>query len=147
MTQEAVATEKKTNPIVSFMKVPENYPAEDAYFWGMECGACGSKFLGERLACGKCGAADKLKEVKYGADGELYVFAVIHQSMPGVEVPFVAGIIDLDDGVAVRANVYGLDPLKPDASWFGKRVKMFSEVVSQDREGNDVVAAKFQVQN
>jgi uncharacterized OB-fold protein len=113
----------------------------------MKCGACGSKFLGERIACGKCGQTGKLEEVRYGRDGELYVFAVVHQSMPGVEVPFVAGIIDLDDGVSVRGNVYGLDANNPGASWFGKRVKMYSEVISQDREGNDVVAAKFKVQD
>jgi uncharacterized OB-fold protein len=142
---QETATEKQSKPIVSFLRVPENYPKEEAYFWGMQCGACGAKFLGDRIACGKCGATDKLSEVKYGQDGELYVFAVVHQSMPGVEVPFVAGIIDLDDGVSVRANVYGLDPLKPDKSWFGKRVKMYSEVNSQDREGNDVVVAKFKV--
>ncbi len=144
MAQET-ATKKQTKPIVSFLRIPENYPSEEAYFWGMQCGACDAKFLGARVACGKCGATDKLKELKYGTDGELYVFAVVHQSMPGVEVPFVAGIIDLDDGVSVRANVYGLDALKPDKSWFGKRVKMYSEVISQDREGNDVVAAKFKV--
>jgi len=146
LTQEAVA-EKKTNPIVSFLRIPEKYPEEEAYFWGMKCGACGSKFLGERIACGKCGETEKLEEVRYGRDGALYVFAVVHQSIPGVEVPFVAGIIDLDDGVSVRANVYGLDANNPDASWFGKRVKMYSEVTSQDREGNDVVAAKFKVQD
>jgi uncharacterized protein len=145
--ETATATEKQTKPIVEFLRIPENYPSEPAYFWGMQCTNCGSKFLGARIACGKCGLTDKLEELRYGQDGELYVFAVVHQSMPGVEVPFVAGIIDLDDGVSVRANVYGLDPLKPDKSWFGKRVKMFSEVVSQDREGNDVVAAKFQVQD
>jgi uncharacterized OB-fold protein len=146
LTQEAVA-EKKTNPILPFIKIPENYPDKEAYLWGIQCGACGAKFLGERIACGKCGATDKLQEVEFGPDGELYVFAVVHQSMPGVEVPFVAGIVDLDDGVSVRANIYGLDPLKPDPSWFGKRVKMYSEVVSQDREGNDVVAARFKVLN
>lgn len=146
MTQEAVA-EKKTNPILPFIKIPENYPADEAYLWGIKCGNCGAQFLGERIACGKCGKTDKLDEVSFGSEGELYVFAVVHQSMPGVEVPFVAGIVDLDDGVSVRANIYGLDPLKPDPSWFGKRVKMYSEVVSQDREGNDVVAAKFKVLN
>jgi uncharacterized OB-fold protein len=144
---QEVATEKQTKPIVNFLRIPENYPQEEAFFWGMKCTGCGAQFLGERIACGKCGETDKLQEVQFGHDGELYVFAVIHQSMPGVEVPFVAGIIDLDDGVSVRANVYGLDPLQPDHSWFGKRVKMFSEVVSQDREGNDVVAAKFKVQD
>ena len=146
MAQET-AVEKKTNPILPFIKVPENYPSEDAYIWGVQCGACGAKFLGERIACGKCGATDQFKEVKYGPDGELYVFAVVHQAMPGVETPFIAGIIDLDDGVSVRANVYGLDAEKPDKSWFGKRVKMFSEITGQDREGNDVVAVKYRVQN
>jgi uncharacterized OB-fold protein len=142
---QETATEKKTNPIINFLRVPENYPDEPAYLWGMQCGSCGAKFLGSRIACGKCGATDKLSEVKYGDEGELYVFSVVHQTVPGLEAPYVAAIIDLDDGVAVRANVYGLDPQKPDASWFGKRVKMFTEVTAQDRDGNDVVAAKFKV--
>lgn len=144
MAQET-ATEKKTNPILPFIKVPDGYPKEQAYLWGTKCGACGAKFLGARIACAKCGVTDKLEEVRYGDDGEIYVFAVVHQAMPGVETPYVAGIIDLDDGVSVRANVYGLDPLKPDPSWFGKRVKMYSEVTGTDKEGNDVVAVKYKV--
>ena len=85
-------------------------------------------------------------EVTFGDEGEIYVFSVVHQTVPGLEAPYVGAIIDLDDGVSIRANVYGLDPEKPDASWFGKRVKMFTEVTAQDRDGNDVVAAKFKVQ-
>jgi uncharacterized OB-fold protein len=146
MAQET-ATEKTTNPIVPSMRVPENFPDEPAYFWGMKCNNCQAKFLGSRIACGKCGKTDQLEEVTYGHEGEIYVFAVVHQTVPGLEAPYVAAIIDLDDGVSVRGNVYGLDPLKPDAAWLGKRVKMVTEVIRQDRDGNDVVAAKFQVQN
>ena len=62
MAQET-ATEKKTNPIVQFLRIPEKYPDEAAYLWGMQCGACDAKFLGARLACGKCGETDKLSEV------------------------------------------------------------------------------------
>ncbi len=145
MAQETT-TEKKTNPIVKFLRIPEKYPEEAAYFWGMQCGGCEAKFLGARLACGKCGETDKLSEVKFGDEGEIYVFSVVHQTVPGLEAPYVGAIIDLDDGVSIRANVYGLDPEKPDTNWFGKRVKMFTEVTAQDREGNDVVAAKFKVQ-
>jgi len=143
---QETATEKKTNPIVPFMRIPENYPDEPAYLWGMQCSACNAKFLGARIACGKCGETDKLSEVKFGDEGEIYVFSVVHQTVPGLEVPYIGAIVDLDDGVSIRANVYGLDAEKPDASWFGKRVKMFTEVTAQDREGNDVVAAKFKVQ-
>jgi uncharacterized OB-fold protein len=142
---QETATEKKTNPIVPFMRIPEKYPDEPAYLWGMQCGSCKARFLGARVACGQCGDTDHLSEVKYGDEGEIYVFSVVHQTVPGLEAPYIGAIIDLDDGISVRANVYGLDPLKPDASWFGKRVKMFTEVTAQDREGNDVVAAKFKV--
>ena len=112
----------------------------------MQCGACDAKFRRARLACRKCGETDKLSELKFGDEGEIYVFSVVHQTVPGLEAPYVGAIIDLDDGVSIRANVYGLDPEKPDTSWFGKRVKMFTEVTAQDRDGNDVVAAKFRVQ-
>ena len=146
MTQET-ATEKKVNSIISFLRVPEKFPAEPAYLWGVQCKGCGAKFLGSRTACGKCGATGPFEEQKYGADGEIYVFSVVHQSAPGIEVPYVAAIIDLDDGVAVRASVVGLDPLTPSKDWLGKRVQMFAEKVATDREGNDVVAAKFRVVN
>jgi len=119
----------------------------EAYLWGVKCGACGAKFLGARIACGKCGVQDKFEEVRYGDTGEIYVFAVVYQSIPGLESPYIAAIIDLDDGVSVRANVYGLDPEKPDPKWFGKKVKMFTEVTGQDREGNDVLAVKYRVQD
>lgn len=144
MTQEATE-EKQTKPILPFIKIPENYPDEPAYIWGSKCASCGTKFLGERIACGKCGATGPFEEMKFSDEGEIYVFSVVHQSVPGVEAPYVAAIIDLDDGVSVRANVYGLDPTKPDPSWFGKRVKMQAEKVATDRDGNDVIAAKFKL--
>ena len=146
MTQEA-ATEKKTNPIVPFMRIPEKYPDEPAYLWGVVCKGCGAKYLGSRTACGSCGSTGPFEETRYGDEGEIYVFSVVHQTVPGLEAPYVAAIIDLPEGVSVRANVYGLDPLKPSPEWFGKRVKMYTETVRQDREGNDIVAAKFRVVN
>lgn len=144
MTQEATE-EKQTKPILPFIRIPENYPDEPAYIWGSKCANCATKFLGERIACGKCGSTGPFEETKFGDEGEIYVFSVVHQSVPGIEAPYVAAIIDLDDGVSVRANVYGLDPTKPDPSWFGKRVKMQAEKVATDRDGNDVIAAKFKL--
>ena len=145
MTQET-ATEKKTNPILPFIRVPEKYPDEPAYLWGVQCKGCAAKYLGERTACGNCGSTGPFEEQRYGDQGEIYVFSVVHQTVPGIEAPYIAAIIDMDDGIAVRANVYGLDPQKPSSEWFGKRVKMQIEKVATDRDGNDVVAAKFQVE-
>lgn len=142
MTQET-ATEKKQNPIVPFLRLPED--GGDPYLWGTKCKSCGAVFLGERTACGKCGETDKFGEVRLSDQGEIYVFSVVHQSIPGLESPYVAAIIDLPEGVSVRGNVYGLDPEKPSADWFGKKVKMYAEKIRTDRDGNDVIAAKFKV--
>jgi uncharacterized OB-fold protein len=145
LTQEATQ-EKKRNPIVPFLRVPED-PKEEPYLWGSKCKACGSVFLGERVACGKCGDLGPFQEVRLSDEGEIYVFSVVHQTVPGLESPYVAAIIDLPEGVSVRGNVYGLDPEKPSPDWFGKKVKMYAEKVRTDREGNDVIAAKFRVLN
>ena len=146
MTQET-ATQKKSNPIVPFLRLPEKWPDEPAYLWGVVCKQCGAKYLGARTACGNCASTGPFEETRFGDEGELYVFSVVHQTVPGLEAPYVAAIFDLDDGVSVRANVYGLDPTKPSADWFGMRVKMFAVKVRVDREGNDIVAIKFRVVN
>ncbi len=146
MTQEA-APQKKTNPIVPFLRIPEKYPEEPAYLWGSKCQSCGAVYLGARLACANCASTGPFEEMRLSDEGEIYVFSVVHQTVPGLEAPYIAAIIDLPEGVSVRGNIYGLDPLKPDPSWFGKKVKMYTEAVRQDREGNDIVAAKFRVVN
>lgn len=144
MTQQT-ATEKKINPIVPFLRIPDGYPNEPAYLWGSRCQDCGATFLGARIACGRCGSTGPLQEVRFSDEGQIYVFSVVHQTVPGLEAPYVAAIIDLPEGVSVRGNVYGLDPLKPSTDWFGKKVKMFTEKVATDRDGNDVIAARFRV--
>ena len=145
MTQEA-ATEPKQNPIVPFLRIPDD-PNDQPYLWGTKCKACGAVFLGERIACGKCGDLGPFEEVRLSDEGEIYVFSVVHQTVPGLEAPYVAAIIDLPEGVSVRGNVYGLDPANPNPEWFGKKVKMYTEKVRTDRDGNDVIAAKFRVLN
>ena len=145
MTQEA-PSEPKQNPIVPFLRIPDD-PNDQPYLWGTKCKACGAVFLGERVACGKCGDLGPFEEVRLSDEGEIYVFSVVHQTVPGLDAPSVAAIIDLPEGVSVRGNVYGLDPANPNPEWFGKKVKMYTEKVRTDRDGNDVIAAKFRVLN
>jgi len=59
-------------------------------------------------------------------------------------VPFIAAIVDLPQGVAVRANLGGIEP-DPDklVSLLGKKLEMYIEKVREDKEGNDVVAYKY----
>ena len=68
MAEEAAATGPL--PVVPFLKIPKK---GDPYLEGQKCGSCDAIFLGERDVCAKCYARGKLKPVKLGTTGELYV--------------------------------------------------------------------------
>ena len=66
----------------------------------------------------------------------------MHQSFPGVPVPYVVGVVDLPEGVSVRCNLVDVEP-DPKALEFGMKLEMTTGVSQQDKEGNDVVAFYF----
>jgi hypothetical protein len=126
-------------PIVPFLRLPDG---GEPYLAGQRCGACGAVYLGRRLACSRCLATGPFTEVPLSRRGTLWVYSIVHQSMPGVPVPYVAAIVDLPEGVAVRANLVGVEP-DPAKLRFGMPVEMTTGVSQQDRDGNDVVAFYF----
>ena len=88
-------------PVVPYLKIP----ADGApYLEGHKCGACGATFLGERSNCSKCGARDQMTAVKLPNKGKLYSYSIVHRSFPGIEVPYVSAVVDLEDGTAVKGN-------------------------------------------
>lgn len=114
---------------------------------GVKCSACGAVFLDtKRLACSKCGATGPFQEVQLSDKGKVWVFSVIHQSFPGVKTPYVTAIVDLPEGVSVKSNLVDVDPLelqKNPQKAFGMSVELVANVVSKDRQGNEVVAFQF----
>jgi uncharacterized OB-fold protein len=144
LTQETEApAEKGQRPIVPFLVLPEK-EGEKPYLRGTKCKSCGAAYLGDRMACARCLAVGDFEDIRFSDYGELRTFTIVHQTMPGLPVPFAAAIIDLPEGTAVRCNIGGIEP-DPDklVPLLGKRVDMFTEKVREDREGNDVIAFKF----
>jgi uncharacterized OB-fold protein len=137
----AVEAEKKQKPIVPFLHLPDE-PGEQPYLLGSKCGSCGTVFVGERLACARCLSTEPMQPVRFSGKGTLHVFSIVHQSGPGIPVPYIAAIVDLQEGGSVRCNLEGIDP-DPDKLEFGMPVEMFAEKIREDREGNDVIAFKF----
>jgi uncharacterized OB-fold protein len=80
--------------------------------------------------------------VKLSRDGEIHVWSIIHQATPYVKAPYAVAVVDLAEGVSVNTNIEGIEPL-PENMKFGMKVKMFTEKVSEDKEGNSYVAYKF----
>lgn len=134
-------SERKQRPIVPYLRLPAG-SGEEAYLVGCRCSKCSAVFLGSRQVCAKCSTEQQFEKLKLSHRGEVYVWSIVHQSAPGIKVPYVAAIVDLPEGVAVRANIEGIEP-EADKIEFGMPVEMYTEVVRQDREGNDIVAYKF----
>jgi uncharacterized OB-fold protein len=139
----AAQGEKKQNPIVPHLRLPEA-AGEKAYIAGVKCKSCGAAFLGTRRVCGKCSAVDELEELRFSDHGTLRAFTIVFQTAPGIDVPFIAAIVDLPEGAAVRCNIGGVEPEgEKVAALLGKKLEMYTETVRTDQEGNDVVAFKF----
>ena len=100
-------------------------------------------YLGPRLFCPKCSNDGAFETVKLSGHGEVYVYSIIHQATPYVKAPYVAAIVDLPEGVALNTNIVNIEPDPKNLS-FGMKVKMFTEKVSEDREGNSYVAYRFE---
>ena len=131
-------------PAVSYLKLSEN---GEPYLEGHKCGNCGAVFLGERSVCSKCAARDRMAPVKLPNRGTLYSFTIVHRSYPGVEVPFVSAVVDLEGGGSVKGNLINIDP-RPEAIEMGMPVEIvFRDAGRTDGEGNKYVAFFFQPAN
>jgi uncharacterized OB-fold protein len=98
-------------PIIPFLKVPES---GDPYLEGYKCTGCQAISLKERMACGKCGGRDTSKPYKLSNKGTLHSFSIIYRAVPGIDVPFISAIADLEGGGTVKTNMTGIeaDPAK-----------------------------------
>jgi len=139
VSASASAAPRGRRPIVPFLRLPD---AGEPHLVGQRCKPCGAVYLGTRRACSRCTAEGPFEEIPLSRKGTVWVWSIVHQSMPGVPVPYVVGVVDLPEGVAVRCNLIDVEP-DPAKLRFGMPVEMTTGVSQQDREGNDVIAFYF----
>jgi uncharacterized protein len=128
-------TKTALHPATSYTRVRDD---GSAYLVGSRCGQCGAQFLGERTTCGRCGARDALEPYVLATRGQLYNYTIVSRSYPGITVPFVSAVVDLDDGTSVKGNLVGVEP-DPRLIRFGMPVRM----VFRGAETANVDAAGF----
>jgi len=128
-------------PVVPFLKIPDH---GDPYLEGQRCRECGAIFLGERSTCSSCSARDRIEPHKLASTGTLYVYSIVHRSFPGVEVPYVSAVVDLDGGGTVKGNLINIEPT-PEKIQMGMPVEVIFRVAPiKDREGNEYLTYYFQ---
>jgi uncharacterized OB-fold protein len=133
---------KKSLPAIDFLKIPDQ---GSPYLEGHKCQACGAVFLGDRRVCSKCGARDKLQAVKLADRGKLYVYTIVHRSFPGIEVPYVSAVVDLEGGGTVKGNLIGV-AADPEKIKMGMPVRVvFKDALGRkDKEGNSYLSYFFE---
>lgn len=111
------------------------------------CTACGATYADtERMACGRCGAReDALETFTPSLEGVLHSAVVVRRGFPGVEVPFISAVVDLDGGPTVKGTLRHSDFELADIAQ-GRRVRVrFDDALGRkDKDGNAYVAHYFE---
>ena len=94
-------------PVVDYLKLPEG---EDPYLEGHKCKECGSIFWVKEMSAPNCFARDSIEPVKLNNKGKLYSYSIVFRSFPGIEVPYISAIVDLDGGGTVKGNLIDCEP-------------------------------------
>ena len=83
--------------------------------------------------------------MKLANTGTLYVYSIVHRSFPGIEVPYVSAIVDLDGGGTVKGNLINVEA-DPEKIPFGMPVEVvYKDALGRkDREGNSYISYFFQ---
>ena len=96
---------------------------------GSECPACGSQFLPPRPMCPSCFNAE-MRWVKMGTQGNLTAFTIVHiastamiEAGYGRENPHCSGIVQLDNGISISAQILGVDTSNPPSIKIGSPVE------------------------
>jgi len=127
----------KPLPITSLLQIPDS---GDPYLEGTKCKSCGAIALKPRMACGKCGGRNTSEPFRLSNKGTLHSFSIIYRAFPGIEVPFVSAIADLEGGGTIKSNLIGIDP-DPEKIQLGMNVDVVYETASRkDAEGNEYLA-------
>ena len=128
-------------PVVEYLKLPEG---GEPYLEGHKCSECGSIFLGERSVCSNCFARDSMQSIKLNNTGKLYSYSIVFRSFPGIEVPYISAIVDLDGGGTVKGNLINCEP-DPDKINFDMPVEViFDDALGRkDKDGNSYISYFF----
>jgi uncharacterized OB-fold protein len=128
-------------PVVDYLKLPEN---GEPFLEGHKCSKCNAMFLGERKVCSSCFSRDSLEAVRLNNTGKLYSYSIVCRSFPGIDVPYISAIVDLDGGGTIKGNLIDVEP-DPEKIKFDMPVEIiFDDALGRkDAEGNSYISYFF----
>jgi len=123
-------------PIVDYL-VLEPEP----HLIAQQCSGCAARYFDRRVACAACFSTAGFVPAEVATEGELISFTIVAFAPPGVETPYVAGIVDCD-GTSVRGNVVNVTK-DPEHVTLGMKVRLTTFSLGTDDEGTEAVGFGF----
>ncbi|HKV18442.1 MAG TPA: OB-fold domain-containing protein [Mycobacterium sp.] len=126
----------KRIPVVDYLHL-----SPTPHLTALQCDSCAAQFFGRRNACACCfGSAFTSCELP--SDGVLQTYTIVCAAEPGIEVPFIAAVVDCG-GVAVAGNLVGVEP-DPAAISTGMKVRLSLTSLGIDDGGVEAVGFGFE---
>jgi len=96
---------------------------------GSHCAVCKKNFLPPHAICSNC-HSDKLTWIEFSGKGKLAAFTSIFiaptamiEAGYGRDKPYLAGVVELEEGVKISAQILGLDATKPEEVKIGTHLQ------------------------
>ena len=124
-------------PFVDYLVLDDGDPHLVAH----ECTSCGARYFDRRNACAGCFGTE-FRSARIATDGEVRSFTIVTFAAPGVEVPFVAAVVDCG-GTSVRGNIVNCPP-DPDHVSLGMQVRLTTVSMGIDDRGVEAVNYGFE---
>jgi len=141
MSETKPASEAKPLlPVVDYMQVAAN---GEGFLQGLKCSKCDAVYIDTRVHCAKCAARNSMQPYRLANTGKLFAFTVVQRSYPGIPVPFVSAIVDLDGGGTLKGNLINVDP-DPTKIKSGMPVELiYKQAPWGDEKGNNYLMFYF----
>ncbi len=125
-----------TIPLVDYLSL-----GEDPHLVAHECVSCGARYFDRRNACAGCSGTE-FRDVAVAREGEVRSFTIVSFAAPGVDVPFVAALVDCD-GTSVKANIVNT-PADPEHISLGMKVRLTTFPIGADSAGTEAIGFGFE---
>jgi uncharacterized OB-fold protein len=123
-------------PIVEYLVL-----GEQPHLAAQQCTTCGAHYFDRRDACAACFNTG-FTTAEVSTSGTLQTYTIVAVGAPGVQVPFVAGVIDCD-GISVRANIVNVDS-SAETIALGMALRLTTFPIGTDDNGATAVGFGFE---
>jgi len=123
-------------PIVEYLAL-----GDSPHLIAQQCATCHATYFDRRDGCASCfGSA--FSPVDVSTTGTLETYTVVAVAAPGVQVPFVAGVINCD-GIAVRSTIVNVEA-SPNDVRMGMPLRLTTFVLGADDNGTQAIGFGFE---